>query len=586
MGSFFKSRRLYRTIALYLGSSWVIIEATNYFTNRFSYPDYFVDILMIILSFGIISFIFNEFNANKSKENEKNSFSIGVHGVILLVAVATAYFYSQNVVKNEIKHSRIDNKAISIAVFPFDNLGPDSTYHWMGEGICQQLINHLGNVKSIDVKSKSASFYFKGKDYNPVQIAGLLGINKMIDGSIMVLDSTYRITVNLSNPATGSLLWNETFEGKLNNVFDLQSQIALSITEKINAEVSTEEEEKIKNRLTNNSEAYELFMKGKYHFNLITPIDNMRANSYFKKAIELDEDFVMAHAYLGLTYDMFGGMWMGLMPDSAYQIIDNIANNINEIDKDNPMGMFLKSNVVFFYNRDYNKGIEIAREAYQKIDDKEDIIWFYVMMLTINRHANESITILEEYIAKNPTSALAYQGLCHARLIKKGRVTDTPMKYFYDPCLKCMELDPSIIYGKYYLAELHFMRQEYEESRKLWQELADSYPTSMWHKGIMRASYYLGDTTEATKYRDMVLMAADQGMASPIVMARMYSTLDEIDSVAKYLEIALQISDIEVAALWIEPAFDNVRDEQKFQEIASRLQNAGPVMGGKTIVEK
>ena len=80
-------------------------------------------------------------------------------------------------------------------------------------------------------------------------------------------------------------------------------------------------------------------------------------------------------------------------------------------------------------------------------------------------------------------------------------------------------------------------------------------------------------------------MAASHGMASPIVMARMYSTLNEIDSVAKYLEIALRISDIEVVALWNEPAFDNVRNEPKFKEIARKLQNAGPVMGGKTMIE-
>jgi tetratricopeptide (TPR) repeat protein len=213
------------------------------------------------------------------------------------------------------------------------------------------------------------------------------------------------------------------------------------------------------------------------------------------------------------------------------------------------------------------------------IIDKEDIIWLYVLMFAINKQSDNSIAILEDYIAKNPTSAQAYQGMCNARLMAKGRVMDTPIEYFYEPCFKCMELDPSMIYGKYYLAELHFMRSEFEESRQFWQELAEVAPIPMFFEGIMRSSYYLGDTATAMQYYDRLMMMAEQGIVSPIVMSRIYSTLDNIDSVAKYLDLAFEVNDIELVALWNEPALDRVRDEPKFQEILKRLQNAGSLAG-------
>ena len=205
------------------------------------------------------------------------------------------------------------------------------------------------------------------------------------------------------------------------------------------------------------------------------------------------------------------------------------------------------------------------------------------MMLAINRHADESVAILEEYIAKNPTSAQAYQGLCHARLMLKGREIDTPIEYFNAPCFKCTELDPNLIYGRYYLAELHFIRGEYEKSRDYWQVMADLNPYAMFYEGLMRSSYYMGDTVAAQKYFEQVLAQYKLGYASPIIMARAYSTLDEVDSVVKYLNFAFKISDIELVALWNEPAFDRVRDEPKFQEIANRLPNAGPVAGSALV---
>lgn len=583
MNSFFKSRRLYRTIVLYLGSSWVVLEAFSYFMNRFNYPTYFEDILMIFLGFGLVLFIINEYNFTRKTNIGFNRTLLALNAVVLLLAGSTAYFYWQRAVKSQIQHARVEYTGTSIAVLPFKNLSPDSSYYWIGDGICDQLRSQLNQIESIDVKSRSASDYFKGKDYNPVQIAGLLGINTMLDGSIMVLDSMFRINVTLSNPINGSEILNETFEGKIDNIFDLQSEIALNIAQKINAKVTSVEKEQISKKLTNNPQAMEFFVMGKYHFNMITPVDNMRANQLFKKAIQHDPDFVMAHAYLGLTVQMFGGFWLGMMPDSAYHIVDNIVDKIYSIDQDNAIASYLNGSIVFFYNREYREGLQLIEEAYKMLDYKEDVIWFYCMMLSMNRQADKAVAILEDYIKMNPTSGRAYQGLCQARLIAKGRAIDTPIEYFNEPCFKCAELDPTLSYGRYYLAELHFMRKEFAKSRVYWQNMTEIAPIPMFHEGLMRASYYLGDTALAMEYYDKVLAASH--MASPIQMARVYSTLDKIDSVEKYLNIAFAISDIELVALWNEPAFDKVRDEPKFQAIAKKLENAGPVMGGKTIFE-
>ena len=569
----FIHKRLFRNIAVYFGSAWVIIEVAIYFESRFNLPYYYIDILMILIGFGLISFIINEWV--KFSQNKKvNIFAtLTAHATTILIGLTSSYSYYNYSIKNEIQFTRNEDKKISIAVLPFKNISQNSTNEWLGDALCEQIIDQLDLIKSIDVKSRSASFYFKNKDLNPVQIANLLGVNTILDGSVIVQDSAIRISIKLINPFTGSQIWSETFDKSIKDVLSLQTEIALNIATKINADISIQEKNELINNLTQNPDAFESFMKGKYHFNLVTMADNKRAHDYFEKAIQLDSNMAVAYAYLGLTYDMFGGYWMGLEPDSAYRVINNLADKAIKLNPKLALGYFLRSNYEYFYERNYKKGLETATKAFNMTDSREDFIWLYCMMLSINKKSNEAIEILTSYIKKNPTSAQAYQGLCGVKLIKDGKNKDVPLEEFFEPCNKATELDPSMIYSKYYLAELMFMRHDYKSSIKYWNELYHMAPAPHFVEGIFRAHYYLGDTTTAMQYFNQLKIYSTQ-LKIPYVMTRAYATLGDTENALKYLQEAYAYRDIEIVNLWFDASLDPIRGNPEFKKILSQLKYA------------
>jgi TolB-like protein len=574
MASIFRNKDLYQKLFVYLGSSWVFLEASGYFLERYSFPDYYLELLIILLFFGLISLIINEVRKNQKENTPTPRFFSMLHGLNIIIGLlAASYFYTE-AQKNDIQHVLQGEDRISVAILPFANTSPEGNFEWLGDGLCDQIIDHLNYIDAIDVKSRSASFYFKGKDFNPVQIANLLGVNTMLEGSVMVVDSTLRISVKLFNPLTGSQLWNETFDRVYKDILDIQSEIALAVAEKINANVTRDERERITSQSTNNLEAREAYMKGKYHYNLLTPLDNKRAKIYFEEAIGHDPGMAESYAYLGMTYNMFGGYWLGLTPDSAYVVVNQLASRALELQEDLALGHFLKANYLYFYQRDYTAGLETARKAFDMAENKEDIIWLYAAMLSMNKMPGESLKILHPYKEANPTSAQAYNAICLSTLVRDAKNTEIPIEEIIASCKKALELDPTLLYAKYYIAELLFERQDYEAARKHYEELVSFYPAPHFVEGLFRTTYYAGDKSGAKALFDQLKAISGQ-VSIPYVMTRANATLGEVDQAIRMLEEAYAIKDIELVNIWFDSALDPLRNDPRFQEILSRLEYAG-----------
>ncbi|MEJ2584738.1 MAG: tetratricopeptide repeat protein [Robiginitalea sp.] len=574
MPSFFKNKELYQKLVFYLGSSWVLLEATGYFLERYSLPDYYFELLIILLFFGLISLIINEIRKNQKEKPHSPRFFPILHALNIFVALFAAFYYYTDARQNEIRHQNKGEDQTSIAILPFANTSPEGNYEWLSDGLCDQIIDHLNYIDAIDVKSRSASFYFKGKDLNPVQIANLLGVNTMLEGSVMVIDSTLRISVKLFNPLTGSQLWNETFDRIYKDILDIQSEIALAVAEKVNANVTRDERERITSKSTDNLAAREAYLKGKYHYNLLTPLDNNRAKIYFEEAIGHDPGMAEAYAYLGMTYNMFGGYWLGLPPDSAYAVVNELANKSLELDPELALGHFLKANYIHFYQRDFASGLLRAQKAFQLAENKEDIIWLYSIMLAINKMPDKALQILLPYRDSNPTSPQVYNAICGCKLIQDGKNFNVPKEEILTICDKTLELDPTLVYSKYYMAELQFERKEYEAARQHYQELVNLYPAPHFVEGLFRTTYYSGDRERANTYFNQ-LKALSAQVSIPYIMTRAYATLGDTDQAIGMLEDAYEIKDIEVVNIWLDGALDPIRDDPRFQEILSRLEYAG-----------
>ena len=199
----------------------------------------------------------------------------------------------------------------SIAVLPFINLSNDPEQEYFSDGIGEEILNSLSGLKDLKVASRSSSFQFHGKNIDLGEIKDKLGVSTVLHGSIRKQGRRMRLTVQLINVEDGFHLWSEKYDRSLDDVFAVQDEVALAVTEKLKLTLLEKDRALIKKNLTHNSEAYELYLKGRFHTNkrgasIITGIH------YFQLAMDLDPHFALAHS--GYADANLMAAFYGLLP--------------------------------------------------------------------------------------------------------------------------------------------------------------------------------------------------------------------------------------------------------------------------------
>lgn len=199
----------------------------------------------------------------------------------------------------------------SIAVLPFVNMSNDTDQEYFSDGISEEIYNSLAHVKGLKVAGRTSSFQFKGKNTDLREVGEKLNVGTILEGSVRKQGNRLRITAQLINVKDGYHLWSEQYDRELNDVFVIQEEIALAITEKLKVTLLQKEKALISKNPTENHEAYDLYLKGRYHLNR-RGSDMIKALEYFKQATELDPSFALAFTGMADAYAIIA--FYGIMP--------------------------------------------------------------------------------------------------------------------------------------------------------------------------------------------------------------------------------------------------------------------------------
>jgi len=183
----------------------------------------------------------------------------------------------------------------SIAVLPFNNMSNDPEQDYFSDGMAEEIINSLVHIKELKIAGRTSSAQFKGKNIDLRDIGKKLGVVTVLEGSIRKQGTRIRITAQLINVEDGFHLWSEKFDREINDIFAIQDEISFAIAEQLKVTLFEKDRERITKSATHNAEAYELYLKGRFHLNrrgkyVYTSID------YFKQAIALDPGYALAYA--------------------------------------------------------------------------------------------------------------------------------------------------------------------------------------------------------------------------------------------------------------------------------------------------
>ncbi len=217
----------------------------------------------------------------------------------------------------ESSHSKLKEQAPktpekSIAVLPFINMSNDPEQEYFSDGIAEEIINSLVHLKDLKVSGRTSSFQFKGKNIDLRELGKKLGVNTVLEGSVRKQGNRLRITAQLINVEDGFHFWSEKYDREMDDIFAIQDEIALSITEHLKITLFDKDRELITKTFTQNAEAYELYLKGRFHINrrgssILTGLH------YFKQAIAIDPGYALAYTgyadanFLAAFYGFFSG---------------------------------------------------------------------------------------------------------------------------------------------------------------------------------------------------------------------------------------------------------------------------------------
>jgi len=206
----------------------------------------------------------------------------------------------------------------SVAVLPFLNASGDSNAEYLSDGITEGVIDRLSGLPNLKVISRTSAFRYKQRQIEPQKVAKELGVDALVTGRVIQRGDNLSISAELVDAREDKQLWGEQYSRKLADIGSVQQEIASAISGSLRVRLTSEEKTRLAQSSATNPEAYQLYLKGRYHANQTTAAELEKGIEYFRQAIDKDPGYALAYAGLADSYSALGGGWMYLAPTDSF----------------------------------------------------------------------------------------------------------------------------------------------------------------------------------------------------------------------------------------------------------------------------
>jgi serine/threonine-protein kinase len=457
----------------------------------------------------------------------------------------------------------------SIAVLPFKNISGEMENEYFCEGITEDVIAHLSKLEKLKVISRTSSMQYKNSDKSIRHISEELNVANILEGSVRRSGNNVRVVAQLIDATNDEHLWAETYDKELTQIFAIQSDVASNIAKALKTELSPEEIERLDERVTENLESYDLYLKGRYNLTKREPDSLKNSIKYFEKALEIDPKFALAHAGLADAYILLGNLDL-LPPNETFPNAKRAAAEAIKID---PMLGEAHTSMAFalFYfewnwagaEKEFLRGIELNpgnANAYS---------WYAIFLTSMGRFKE----------AKKPrTQALLLDPL--SAVIG----ADIGLQYFFEKkyeetfrqCQKVLEMDPLMHPAYIGIAGVYLKRSMYEEA------IATLSNASLYSKGhpTLTAVYgyayaVAGRTDDAEMVLELLEERSEEEYVSSFWMAVINLGLGDNEKAFQWLERAYQEKDDMMVFLKVIPIFEPIQQDKRYNALLAKMNLGG-----------
>jgi serine/threonine protein kinase len=453
----------------------------------------------------------------------------------------------------------------SIAVLPLENRSNDSDADYISDGVTESINNSLARLPGLKVTPHSVAFRYKGKSMDVQKVGDALGVQSVLMGRVSLRGDDLTIGVELDDVHNGKQLWGEQYNRKVADLLEVQTDIAREVSQRLRSQLSAADQQKLTKGSTDNPEAYQLYLKGKYYTNKFTKDGFGKGIDYFNQAIAIDPNYGLA--YNGLAYNYINQDDWFLSPKEAGPKARDAAKRALAIDDGDADAHVSRAIVAHWYEWDWATAEREFKRALELNPDDSEAHGFYSWFLAPMGRKDEAVAEAKRSQELDPFSSLANFIVGSALVFTRQ----------WDPAIERLrsakELDPTFWFAPCFLgrayehkgrlpeaiAEFQRSLELEKENPEIWSALGHAYALS-------------GNRTEAQKVLDHLKGLSAHSYVAPFDFAVIYAGLGEKDQAITWLNRSYAERSYYMAVyLTTDARLDSLRSDPRFADLLRRV---------------
>jgi TolB-like protein/Flp pilus assembly protein TadD len=588
-----KRRNVYKVAVAYAVVAWLTIQAASIFLPAFNAPQWAMQVFILILVVGFpIALVFSwafeitpegivresQVAADQSITHHTGRKIVALTIVLAVVATGLLIFQLIRARSTPPPAATISNK--SIAVMPFDNLSGDPQNAYFSEGVQDEILTRLAKIAELKVISRTSTQRFKSAPTDLRQIAQQLGVANILEGSVQKANDQVRVNVQLINALTDAHLWADTYDRKLTDIFAVETEIAKAVADVLKAKLTGSEEHVIAARPTENTEAHQLYLKGRFFWNKRTGNDLKKSIDYFQQAIAADPNYALAYAGVADGYVWLPGYTVGT-PRDCYPKAAAAAKRALELDDTLAEARTSLALAFWLYNFDFSQAI---REFQRAIELNPNYA------IAHQQYGNNTLSALGRFDEAIAEGKRAVELDPLSLVINADLGTDYYYARRYDEAIaqvrKTLEMDPGFYIAHLGLGQMLDAKGAHDAAIAECQKARALNDDPAVLGVLARAHGLSGNKTEAEKILDQLKELSKLRYVAAYSFALVYLGLGNKEEALRWLEQSYQDrAGSDIGYIRVDPLLDPLRGDPRFEALAEKIVPAAQ-FGDKAAAKK
>jgi eukaryotic-like serine/threonine-protein kinase len=453
----------------------------------------------------------------------------------------------------------------SVAILPYLNPGDNPSLQYLSDGIAEGLIIDLSELPQLKVMSRTSAFRYRPPEVDPTEIGRRLKVKAVGIVRVSQIDNRLAITLELVDTKDGRQIWGAQYDRRPSDVITVQAEMSRLISEKLRLRLTRNEQRKANERYTDNAEAYQLYLQGRFYYYKLTEEAVNKSIEYYKRSISKDERFGLAYAALSVAYTTLGANYVP--PKQVMEIARAHAIKAIDLDSALPEAHVSLADILYAYDWDWAGSESEFKRALDLNPNNASAYQGYGYLLETMNRVQESINMMQRAVDLDPLSLIAHMNLGDTYYYA-GQYAQAIAEY-----REALELDSSFYYAHLSIANTYALTGKRDEAlAELSAASAMPAENPLVRAAIARVYARTGKATEAQRILNSLIAVSAQKHVRPYELASTCATLDKRDQALEWFKRAVDERSISVLRLGIDPQLNRLHDDQRFKDLLLRTK--------------